>query len=61
MIKMKFVPLKKQSKKAQRAYHLRSRKDWGEIRPVTRVVKSAKTYSRSREQELLRKERSTTE
>ena len=57
----KFVPLKKQSKKAQRAYHRRSRNDWGEIRPVTRVVESGKAYSRSREQEKVRKEQDDTE
>lgn len=45
---MKVVPLKKQSKKAQRAYHARSRRDWNGVKPVTRVVKSKKVYNRKK-------------
>lgn len=44
----KMIPLKKQSKRAQREYHLRQRADWGEVNPVTRTVESKKVYSRKR-------------
>ncbi len=44
----KLVPLCKQSKKAQRAYHSRQRGSWGDVTPVTRTVPSGKCYIRSR-------------
>ena len=34
-----FVPLDKQSKRQQREFYRQRRKDWGELSPVTRVVK----------------------
>ncbi|MEE0871942.1 MAG: hypothetical protein UIH27_00535 [Ruminococcus sp.] len=43
---MKIVPLKKQSKKEQRKFHARSRRDWNGLKPTTRVVKSKKVYNR---------------
>ena len=52
---MKFVPLNKQSKKQQKAYHQRKRGRWGDIRPVTRVVESKKAYSRERDKANQRK------
>lgn len=45
---MKVVPLKKQSKKNQRAHHARSRGDWNGLVPVTRVVRSKKAYDRKK-------------
>ena len=57
----KFVPLKKQSKKAQKIYHRRARGDWGEVRPVTRVIESGKAYSRARDRQALHKEKDITE
>ena len=45
---MKFIPLKKQSKKEQRKYHARLRRDWNGLKPVTRVVKSKKVYDRKK-------------
>ena len=45
---MKLIPLKKQSKKAQKKYHARSRRDWNGLKPTTRVVKSKKVYVRKK-------------
>lgn len=41
-----FVPLEKQSKKQQRAYHLARRGSWGEVNPVTRKPPNPKAYRR---------------
>lgn len=45
---MKMVPLEKQSKKAQRKFHSRYRRDWNGVKPTTRVVKSKKIYDRKK-------------
>ena len=42
------VPLAKQSKRAQRAYHKKRRGTWGALTPVTRTVPSGKAYDRRR-------------
>ena len=42
------VPLNKQSKRAQRAYHAARRGGWQGLSPVTRVRPSGKAYDRSR-------------
>ena len=42
------VPLKKQSKKAQREHHAKQRGSWYGISPVTRTVPNGKTYDRNR-------------
>ena len=44
----KIVSLQKQSKRAQRAYHLSQRGSWGDVNPVSRTVESKKVYSRKR-------------
>jgi len=44
----KMIPLKKQSKRAQREYHLSRRGSWGEVNPITRTVESKKVYSRKK-------------
>lgn len=44
----KMIPLKKQSKRAQRAYHLSQRGSWGDVNPVSRTVESKKVYSRKK-------------
>lgn len=52
---MKYVPLDKRSKRAQRVYHARQRRSWGEVLPVTRIVPNGKIYDRkSLKQELRR-------
>ena len=43
-----FVPLRKQSKKAQRAYHAGQRGSWNGLSPVTRTVPSGWDYDRNR-------------
>lgn len=42
------VPLNKQIKRAQRAYHAARRGGWHGLSPVTRVRPSGKAYDRSR-------------
>lgn len=43
-----FVPLRKQSKKVQRAYHAGQRGSWNGLFPVTRTVPSGRVYDRNR-------------
>ena len=45
---LKMVPLNKQSKKRQRAYHAAKRGSWNGVNPVTRVVPNKKVYDRNR-------------
>ena len=42
----RFVPLKKRSKKAQRAYYRTRRGTWHEFSPVTRVIPNKKHMDR---------------
>lgn len=44
----KLIPLKKQSKAAQREHAASQRGSWEGVKPVTRVVESRKRYSRKR-------------
>lgn len=44
----KVIPLKKQSKKAQKAFHAKQRGSWNSLSPVTRVVPSKKVYDRKK-------------
>lgn len=46
---VKFVPMEKQSKKAQREYNKKQRGHWHEFNPVTRVVPSKKVYNRKKQ------------
>jgi len=52
----KYVSLDKRSKKAQREYHAKQRRTWGELNPVTRSVPSGKTYNRKKEKQRTGKE-----
>lgn len=45
------VPLKKQSKRAQKEYHARQRGSWNGLNPVTRVVPNGKAYDRNKEKQ----------
>ena len=47
----KYVSLDKRSKKAQREYHAKQRRTWGEVNPVTRSVPSGKAYNRKKEKQ----------
>ena len=51
----RFIPLAKMSKKAQREYFKRKRKDWNGLNPVTRVAQSSKGYNRAAERSAVRK------
>lgn len=44
----KLVPIQKMSKKAQKEYHARQRRDWNGLSPVTRIVPNGKAYDRNR-------------
>lgn len=44
----RMVPLKKQSKRAQKKYHSSQRGTWHGLCPVTRTVPSAKVYDRKK-------------
>ena len=44
----KYIPLEKMSKKMQREYHKKQRKDWGGISPVTRCPDNPKAYNRAK-------------
>ena len=44
----KVIPLKKQSKKAQKRFHASRRGSWNGLSPVTRVVPSKKVYDRKK-------------
>ena len=52
----KYVSLDKRSKKAQKEYHSKQRRTWGELNPVTRSVPSGKVYNRKKEKERISKE-----
>ncbi|MGN1370125.1 MAG: hypothetical protein ACI4WX_14745 [Aristaeellaceae bacterium] len=47
-MKQKLIPLKKQSKAAQKAHAAAQRGSWEGVKPVTRVAESKKRYSRKR-------------
>ena len=42
----KFIPFEKLSKKKQREHNAQYRNDWGDVKPTSRVVESAKLYKR---------------
>lgn len=44
----KLIPLKKQSKAAQKEHAASQRGSWEGVKPITRVVESKKKYSRKR-------------
>ena len=52
----KYVSLDKRSKKAQKEYHSKQRRTWGDLNPVTRSVPNGKAYNRKKEKERISKE-----
>lgn len=46
---MKYVPLEKRSKRAQKEYNARQRGSWNGVVPVTRIGPDASKYDRSRQ------------
>ncbi|MBR5390570.1 MAG: hypothetical protein IK141_04655 [Clostridia bacterium] len=45
---MPVVPIRKQSKKAQKKENARQRRNWNGLNPVSRTVPSGKVYNRKR-------------
>ena len=50
------TPLKKMSKKRQKAFHAQRRGSWNGLSPVTRVVPNKKAYDRKRARQASRRE-----
>jgi len=48
-MKQEYVPIEKQSKQKQKAYHALQRRDWGTMNPITRKVENGKVYNRKKE------------
>ena len=48
-MKKSFVPISKQSKKAQKAYHSTQRSTWGILNPATRTMPNGKAYNRKKQ------------
>lgn len=44
----KLIPLNKQSKRAQKAYHNKQRGSWNGVNPVTRTIPNGRVYDRNR-------------
>ena len=49
-----FIPLEKQSKKAQKTHHARQRGSWNGVSPVTQVIPNGKAYNRNKEKQYIR-------
>lgn len=47
-LRVKHVPLDKQSKQKRKEYYATQRQDWGDINPVTRVTPNLKAYNRKK-------------
>ena len=47
-MKEKYVPLDKRTKREQREYHAKQRRDWGEISPITKKAANQKLYNRKK-------------
>lgn len=48
-MKKSFVPINKQSKKAQKTYHSAQRSTWGILNPATRTMPNGKAYYRKKQ------------
>ena len=55
MMKQKFIPLKKRSKREQREHHAAQRKDWGNTHPATKKLPNQKAYNRKKSKQWQRK------
>ena len=47
-MKQQYIPLNKQSKRKQKAYHAMQRRDWGSINPITKKAENGKAYNRKK-------------
>ena len=50
-----FVPIKKQTKRQQKAYHAQKRNTWGSVNPISRIIESKKAYNRNTSKSLEQK------
>ncbi len=48
-MKKSFVPISKQSKKAQKAYHYLQCSTWGILNPATRTMPNGRAYNRKKQ------------
>lgn len=48
-MKEPFIPLEKRSKKEQRAWYAKRRRDWNGVPPATRIIPSKKHYDRKKQ------------
>ena len=48
-MKKSFVPISKQSKKAQKTYHSAQRSTWGILNPAARTMPNGKAYYRKKQ------------
>ena len=48
-MKKSFVPISKQSKKAQKTYHSAQRSTWGVLNPATRTMPNGRAYNRKKQ------------
>ena len=48
-MKKAFVPISKQTKKAQKAYHSLRRSTWGSLNPATRTMPNGRAYNRKKQ------------
>lgn len=49
------VPIRKQTKRHQKAYHAQKRNTWGSVNPISRIIESKKVYNRNTSKNLERK------
>ena len=47
-MKQQYTPLNKQSKRKQKEYNAKQRRDWGSLNPATRKVENGKAYNRKK-------------
>lgn len=53
----KFVPLEKQTKKAQKEWHKKQRRTWNGLDPMTRTQENGKAYNRNKFKQMDRRNR----
>lgn len=46
IVKRRYIPLEKRSKREQKAYHASRRGSWGGVNPVTKMSPNPKAYNR---------------
>ena len=49
------IPIRKQTKRQQKAYYAQKRNTWGSVNPISRMIESKKVYNRNMNKKLERK------